>query len=580
VNARWRGWLSVCAIPISAGIAALVCLPSLGSGLLFDDHIHANFVRERLASGLGHWWDMFAPVTRETRPSVPSLIAKGLYPWWTAPNLKLALFRPLATATHFLDYGLWPKQAWLMHAENIALYAGTVWLIGKLYLRVFGADARATASLAVLLYALDEAHAEGTAWIAGRNTLLTTLFSSAALLAHLRQREDSARRSRWLAPALLLLALMSSEGGVAIWAFLLPYALVLPQSWPARRYELRALWPMALVTLAWQVAYRALGYGVRGAGLYRDPLENPGYFFSQRVPQSLATLLPEQFGLPAAFMDELGPRAAALESGNLALAVAAVMSIAALGLRDRKLWFWLLAWPLTALPLSCGIVGARLMFVPGIAGFALLAHGIVSAWTALASSRVRALRVLSAALLAALLLVHGALAAYEAPQAKGQIERFEQMLRLFGQGLPASAAECGSASFILNTPSWMLTTFPRYEPPNPCAAGPYVLGASMEPVTLTRVAPDAIELEPAHGYLLEPSSWFVRAPELPFFRGQIIPNGPARVRIEEITPEGRPLRVRVEVLGIDHFSRVYLSWRGQRYERVALPALGQSIVVP
>ncbi|HEX7478675.1 MAG TPA: hypothetical protein VF331_12770 [Polyangiales bacterium] len=170
--------------------AALVAtLPSVGSGLLLDDHVHAAYIQNHLHSGGSRWWDLFDVCCREGSLSVAQRIEVGLLPWWTHPQLSMTLLRPLSVATQYLDYVLWPNTLALMHLHNMAWYALLVVLVGVLYRRIMSGSG--VAALAVLLYAVDEAHAEGTAWIATRNTLMTACFAVTALIAH--DRAQAAR---------------------------------------------------------------------------------------------------------------------------------------------------------------------------------------------------------------------------------------------------------------------------------------------------------------------------------------------------------------------------------------------------
>src|SRR5262249_4273983 len=152
-------------------------------------------------------------------------------------------------------------------------------------------------------------------------------------------------------------------------------------------------------------------------------------------------------------------------SGRLAVAVIALAI--ALSPRDRRVWFWLVAFVGTGVTLATGIVGPRLMFLPGVAGFALIAHAAHELWIRGRCARAAPARAFGLAALGVLGLVHLALPLYESPQAHEQIQRFERATQEFARGLPRAAAECGSAVMILNTPNYFVSTFALLSTPNP-----------------------------------------------------------------------------------------------------------------
>lgn len=108
--------------------------------------------------------------------------------WLGTTNLQMAFLRPLATLSQYVDYLLWPTHPALMHLHNILLYMGIVTVAAHLYRRLLPGPW--CAGLATLLYAIDDAHALGVAWIASRNTLLTALFCLLCLALYVRSRES------------------------------------------------------------------------------------------------------------------------------------------------------------------------------------------------------------------------------------------------------------------------------------------------------------------------------------------------------------------------------------------------------
>ena len=126
------------AVRYAVGVAVLLNLPTLGSGWQLDDLTHRMF--DFLCGDpeeIKAWKDI------------------GVLPWWGNDRLKLALWRPVSSFTHVIDYTLWPDSGPLMHAQNLVWLCMLIALVGALYRRMLTVS---VTGLAVLLYALDDAH--------------------------------------------------------------------------------------------------------------------------------------------------------------------------------------------------------------------------------------------------------------------------------------------------------------------------------------------------------------------------------------------------------------------------------------
>src|SRR5262249_2076870 len=72
-------------------LALLVALPHLAAGFYLDDYVHIAFLEKK---GLWNpaWWDLYR-FTPDDRGQLEALVAKGMFPWWTIPTLKIHFFR-------------------------------------------------------------------------------------------------------------------------------------------------------------------------------------------------------------------------------------------------------------------------------------------------------------------------------------------------------------------------------------------------------------------------------------------------------------------------------------------------------
>jgi hypothetical protein len=561
-------WLSVL-------LAVAITLPAARSGLFLDDHAQELVVRLDRAAGGHHFWNLFDFCGRSGPADIATRIAVGLLPWWTLPNLSMALFRPLASATHYLDYSLWPDLPVVMHLENTAWYALLALLVAVLYRRIMGPSP--AAALASVLFAVDEAHSEGVAWIAGRNTLMSPVFVAALLVAHDTYRRDGRRYGAALAVLSLLLGLASSEASVTVWAFLVPYAIWIDPG-PARA-RWRSLLPLAVITACWQLGYRAAGYGVRGTEEYRDPIATPAFFF-ERVPRLVSGALRDVLSLSSQTV--LGPPAFtwALQALSALLAAASVLILLRLALRRRDVAFWLCALPLSLLPLCAISFPPRLLFIPSIAGFALVAQLIVEL-IGLVATRGASIALRGGALVvaAALCLVHGPLALWLAPRAYQLLVRAEKMQQRAADSIPPH--EPALVAYVLNTPNFFVTAWTAfYARPGAWPLRAYILGATSASVRVTRPDATSIVLEPEGGYLADPNSRVVRARGYGFSPGQKISMGGMEVTVEDTTPDGRPARVRFRSDQLSQPGALWITWSHDGYVRTQLPEIGTTSELP
>jgi hypothetical protein len=98
-------WLAHPRWPLVVCAAAVVLtLPAVPSGFVADDYVHRAILL-RLPEFQVRPLDLFAFIGVSDGADA---IRRVSMPWWAAPDLKLAFWRPLTALTHALDYALWP----------------------------------------------------------------------------------------------------------------------------------------------------------------------------------------------------------------------------------------------------------------------------------------------------------------------------------------------------------------------------------------------------------------------------------------------------------------------------------------
>ncbi len=368
----WRWWFFGA---IASGAA--LSFASLDAGLAMEDHYQRWVVRgsERFDHLLPAPLDTFTFLDGDAERT-GALMDLGVFPWWTDPQAKAAFWRPLAAMTQWLDYHLFTGRPWMMHAHSIVWYGLLIGAVGLAYRRISGAGA--AAGLAVVWFAVDEAHAVPVGFLANRNALMAGVFGMAALMAHLHWRRDGGRWGALFGPAALALSLLSAEAGVGAVAYLIAWALTLDRAgWRSR---LMSLLPYVAVVAAWRVAWAMQGYGVSEMVLYIDPLDQPWSCvkaLAKRAPLVLAGQWTQPPAEGWSVLAGLGPTARWVA---LALVVGLAAMVWPLVRRDRTARFWAMGMLLAVVSVCTTLPHGRQLTFVGIGAFALMGLWLVDAF--------------------------------------------------------------------------------------------------------------------------------------------------------------------------------------------------------
>jgi hypothetical protein len=298
-----------------AFVAGLIALPSLRHGLIMDDLIQRAWLlgptqvdgvvldTRWIPSDSGNLgWsllNLFSWFGRTVH--IETLIESGTVPWWTCDTLLLSFWRPVASFFHWLDYALWPNMQTLMHAQNILWHVVAVFVITLLYRQLIKRGW--IAGLAALFFTLDDGFYTCKAWLANRHAVIALVFGVLSLMAHHRWRSGKSWALGIVSSLLLLCALLSSEQGIGIFAYLLAYAVFLDRS--RLRSAFAALLPSLAVIVGWRLIYGVLGHGVSCTGMYIDPLRDPVRFAMgvlENAPVMLAALWTGQASIAYNFL--------------------------------------------------------------------------------------------------------------------------------------------------------------------------------------------------------------------------------------------------------------------------------------
>jgi hypothetical protein len=575
-----RHWLPLAAILL----ALLLVSPCLGGGPMADDYMQLARVDPRLdAPGFA-----YAPLDLFTfasgNPAQRAVLREeGIFGWWMAPDFRMAFWRPLSSFTHFLDHLVWPRSFVLAHAQSMLWFAALLAVLALLYRRF---HAPWVAHLALVLYALDDSRGWVLGWVANRNALVAATLAFTALLLHDRERRDGWRPGLWLAPLVFAAALLGGEAALAVTGYLLAHALFVDSGPLARR--LGRLWPYAALSVAWLAAYRALGYGTSGGGMYLNPVDEPGPYLGA-LAERLPVLAAAQVGLGIADA-WLAPLPA---TARVVLYCGALLTLAAFAAVLAPVWrrvpacrFWSLGALLSLFPVCATYPMDRLLVFAGVGAMAAIAL-VLAEWLQGDAFALlpRGRRVLTTGVVATLIGLHVVLAPLLLPVRTLALGLLAAMGNRLEASIPADAS-VRSKSLIILSSSAEMTTFPpwmqRQVSGVPRPARMRVLASCFSKVHVSRPDATTLRIRPESGFLDNEWLRMVRGPSRPFRSGDEVALSDLRVRVRGVTADGRPAEADF-LFGVplEDPSLVWMRVRGGGFlDPWSPPAVGESQVLP
>ncbi|MCB9763799.1 MAG: hypothetical protein H6739_28780 [Alphaproteobacteria bacterium] len=522
-------------LPRSAALIVLVgvalVLPTLGVGLVMDDVLmRLHLVGGDTAWGAAPWWDQFT----FARPDLnEALRDAGFVPWWADPAVKMTFFRPLAAATHVLDYALWPDVPALHHLHSVLWYGAVVAGALAVFRLLHPASPRISA-LAGLIFAVSAPHAITVAWLSARNTMIAVLFGFALLGLHVRGRQSGRVGLQLAAVMVLAVGLLSGEGALGGLGWVIAWQLCLDEApWPRR---LAALVPYGAVVVAWRVAYVAAGFGAQHSGIYHDPASDlPGFLGA--VGFNLPVLLMSRWLLlPLDYWSVLPPRLHPVFLGLAAVVLPLVAAVLWPLLRaEPRARFWALGTALCLVPFTATMPMDRLLMVGGLGPAALIAM-LAAAPPASRPARAG---------VGVLLALHLPISTLLGPI---RVASLPPTLTLFSTGFEQAPRDAAvpDQTFVYVAGTFHrvhYTTLMRLTAGDPAVPRrSVVLSSVFSNATVTRTAVDTLEIVPEDGYMLVDVDRIHRADPTACAVGDVVPLPDLDVEILALTPDGRPAK--------------------------------------
>ena len=559
-----------------AGVASglILAAPSLGAGFFADDYWMLNAL-DGVEQNAAPWYDLYRFVDRARA----GLGGAGTVPWWSAPDLRFHLVRPLTSALFALDHRLFGHAAFGFHLHSLLWLAAFLVLARRFYAQVLGPE---TSVIATWLAGTAPFLTMSSQWLAGRH-LLVAAVATLAGLCWLTPRGDRVAPRRGLAAAAFIVALAAGEaglGGLALWA---AYEALGQGNEPIQIRIRNALAPV-VVGIAYLTVYRLAGGGILGGGVYVDPLTNP-MGFARALVMRLPLLLGNAFWLVPA---EIGIMHAAFGigfgiAGTLLIRAITKRIVPSVPERDRGTLRWLVPGAvLAAAGTTAGIPGGRELTVPAIGTIALVATILRYGWIHLEPAAIfeRLSRRIVVGLLAMLhvgvapLLVLGtAFGMRKAGHAAEQIA--DDMLAIADGGR-------GLVVFAVSDPSvWMYAPMIALSQESDAKRCWWTISGARASHRVVRTSPSTLSVEVIGATLLEgPFEQLFRSPELTFAVGDTVEHCGVHVEIAAVQ-DGLPARLNLDFhTPLEDSTLVFAQWRNGAIERVKPEELAKPMLLP
>lgn len=526
----------------------------------------------------------------------------GIFPWWSHPELRISMCRPLASALMWLDLSLFGMNAVGYQLHSLWWWLAMAGLFAWLLRRLLPA---VPALLALALFAFDDVHHMLLGWIAMRNASVATAFGLLALHLRLSALERGARTRVWPALVAFAFALLAGEYAIALVGFALLLELGYAQG---ARQRLAAIAPWAVLLAVYFALRSAFGFGAYGSGMYVDPIAEPLHFL-RSVPERLPVLAGDlvfglrsgwwtfgfpwapQFGaaglIPPEWAHDMQPLRAVQERiGWVAVGLLALLVILAMRSEaSRRARFLVLGAPLALVPVLSPFPESRVL-VPALAGFSVVLacclHACAVAFRRRSRARVwPALGLAAGASLFALQLGGGAFFGWLDARISAS---FVQAIRasILAPELDAPMRS-GERVMLLGAADPTTTIYiqpVRLLHGRPAPVPVHLLGAFTQH-RMTRVSERAFVLERLHlGYV--PGDTYASVfNSRPLRAGDRFSLDGLQATVER-AHQGRPVRTRFELdLPLDHPGVLLLAQTARGLDRVYFPPIGgEALIMP
>lgn len=540
-------------------LGVILSVPSIFSGYKLDDHIFRQQAIEKSIYYHRAVWDYFKWVSSDTEAA--QYRERGIYvDWYTPDGFRWNFFRPVTSLVHAFEFRFFDNSPWIMHVILVLLYALLIFLCAMLLLRF--SSSPVAVGIGILIFAIDDTHTYSSGWIAQYNTMLCCVFGLFAILMHDRWRRTKSIGGLVLSLAAFLLALLSSEGGMACMGYLAAYALFIESgSW---RKKAATLIPSALIAAGYLVFYFMNHFGTRCFVAYLNPMDSPWLSAFAILSNTMLFTVSQILSLPplTAILQFSGYAGVA---GALVLFIILVFVFRKFLVSNKIVAFFGTGMVLSIVPFTLGFISDRLLLWAGL-GAAGLCGELFTVQSARAGKTQR--------IFAKTLLFNNTVIS---------IVFFELMLLLhfsFENGAQALEKKVPSQNTVLFnvTSGFSLMYAPplRYERGGEWPQHFYALYCGADTLTVKRTGERTILATPSRGWLATEYERTRRPRQLYYQQGETIEMQLLTATIEKVTADGRPLSVRF-TFKKDLAEFAWMKWTKKEPEICDVPAIGEEM---
>jgi len=367
------------AIILIIALTSLVYANSLFNSFVWDDYlviVDNDFIKS---------WKNFPLIF--TRDYITNPYETDYLGFWGIGSGEIT-YRPVVTASYFIDYAIWKLNPFGYHLANLILHIFNVLLL-YIFMGVLMKN-RNLALLASLLFALHPVNTEAVNCISFREDLLAFLFFIASFIIYIGLDNYKGKKRLFaycISIALFLLALFSKEMAITLPALLIlyDYLFVFEKSFK-KTFCIRGTryigYFLAILAYLWAWAFFKgyfdgffTDFSYRGGSFYANILTIMGVFVTYMgwlvFPMNRYPTLPEHD--PATAYSILEPRIFI----SLMLIVACLVVAAHSRRKSEKIsygifWFFIALFPVSNIFPIANVMASRFLYLPAIGFFIVM----------------------------------------------------------------------------------------------------------------------------------------------------------------------------------------------------------------
>jgi hypothetical protein len=541
-------------------IGFILCIPSFFTGYQLDDHLLLQQSIDKSAYHHRAAWDYFNWVSSDAETKNCREKGINIVDWLTPNAFRHHMFHPIPSLIHAFQLRFFGNAPWLMHICQALFYILLIFLCGKLLLRF--SSSLVAIGIGILLFAIDDTHSMSTCWISALNTLLCCVFGLFALLMHDRWRSKKSAGALLLFIAAFLLALFSSEGGLALCGYLIAYALFMETGTLWKKAA--SLLPAISIALGYVLFYISHHFGARCSMSYISPGDTPWLAVKSVLGNTVLFSLSQVLSLP--------PLAPVLQLLGLLGVIIALILLAILVFIFRKfllstptIAFFSVGMILSIVPFTVGLMSDRLLLWAGFGAAGLMGELFAgkSAQTGKAQRILAKILAFCNIVISIIFFVPSLFFYIAFADCAGSLEKI----------VPRDDTILLNAS---NKIAFLYAAAIRYEKSGDWPQHFYYLYSGEDTLKVKRVDYKAILATTSKGWYASVFERPRRSKQLYFKPGDTFNLELMSATIQKVTPDGRPQSVQF-TFKKDLSEYAWLKWAKKEPERCSVPAIGEEI---